>query len=185
MSPGVLARLFAANQPPAPQQEPEWGPNPYPQTPEFGAPGSSTTLSAPHVTQLPRGHQARSDMGPLYAGPAQNEPPMLEQEPGDLWGQGNIDLADPAVGDPGAMDMRMQSIDDSPMPPTGTMMLDRVEDDGMGVMYDPETEETQNYPMGALPQDLQPGGYAFPPTPPGPLETMYRSPAFGGRMTSR
>lgn len=182
MTPGILSRLFAAQQPPQQgpptgAQEPQWGPNPY-ADPNYGVPQGQLAMSqGVHPGPRPRPQQ-QAPMGP-------EEPLTLEQEPGDLWGNQGLDV-------PGE-DMlpgMMQQAQDAPMPPTGMMQLDRVEqgDDGyadMGVMMDPETEDTQNFQMGALPQDLKPGGYAFPPSPPGPLETMYRSPAFGGRMTSR
>lgn len=96
--------------------------------------------------------------------------PQLTQEPGNLWAPKNVspmhlDLANMG-SDPGAMASRMKSVEDAPMPPTGTMMLDRVEDGPsgpLGVMFDAQAGgPTRSVPMGQLPPGLREGGNIYP-----------------------
>lgn len=195
MSPGVLSRLFAAQQ--GPQQggqEPHWGPNPYPQQ-DYGVPGQQMAMAPHHMPQA-------------------QQPLTLEQEPADLWGGqggGNIDLGDPNLGgDPGAMESRMASVQGSAPWPDDSYFYDRNEDNNMGVLMDTD-QSTMNIPQGALgdyqPGDMVPGSQMGPwngpthvmqPSPMqqgpqitdvpgqgGPLQQMFGSPAMGGRMTSR
>lgn len=149
----------------------------------------------------------------------QRSPLTLEQDAGPLqWGTGDprahsmIDLGQPQ-GDPGARESRMQSIDDSVMPPSDYKYLDRVEGDEhpLGVMFGQEAGEPmghpQNVPMGRLPPGAQEGTYISPldihgrrhaPAPMRPQGSdgdgdegvtwgpnPYPAPFRGGRMTSR
>ncbi len=87
MTPGILQRLKAANSP----QEPQWGPNPYPQQ-NYGVPDRSRPLAwdmdesdrmrgkfTPPVSADETARNLRSPGG---------SPLSLEQMPSDLWGQG-------------------------------------------------------------------------------------------------
>lgn len=71
MNPDILSRLFAAQGTQA--QEPQWGPNPYARTPDYGG-GQQMVPPQQHH------HPA-----------AAQQPLTLEQEPSDLWGQGGQD----------------------------------------------------------------------------------------------
>lgn len=207
MNPALLSRLFAAKQEP----EPQWGPNPYAQQ-GYGVPGQQMAM-APHgspggqpltLSQEPSdlwgqggGASAQQEQGPEY-GP---EAPVDFVQPGmdELQSMPGVDSVQPSPmgqgpqvtdldgmfgqGDPGAMESRMQSLGDAPMPPTGTMMLDRIEnepgmDSPLGVMYDPETEASMNMPMSRLPPGLREGGNIYP-------GDVQPPPIRGGRMTSR
>lgn len=100
----------------------------------------------------------------------QGAPPPLTQEPGNLWAPKpvnpmHLDLANMG-GDPGARESRMRSVEDAPMPPTGTMMLDRIEESPrgpLGVMFDAQAGgPTRSVPMGQLPPGLHEGGNVYP-----------------------
>jgi hypothetical protein len=100
-------------------------------------------------------------------------PPPLTQEPGNLWAPKtaspmpeHLDLASMKGGDPGAFESRLKSVEDAPMPPTGTMMLDRIEDGPkgpLGVMfYAQGGGPSRSVPMGQLPPGLREGANVYP-----------------------
>lgn len=94
----------------------------------------------------------------------QGQGPPLTQEPGDLWAQDR-----PTGQEPDMMQSRMQSVDDSTMPPSDYQYLDRVEGDPgspLGVMFGQDggqpTGDPTNVPMSQLPPDAQEGSYISP-----------------------
>lgn len=97
----------------------------------------------------------------------------LAQEAGNLWAPKNgtpmpqhLDLANMKGGDPGAFESRMKSVEDAPMPPTGTLMLDRIEDGPkgpLGVMFDNQAGgPSRTVPMSQLPPGLREGANVYP-----------------------
>lgn len=103
----------------------------------------------------------------------QGQGPPLAMEPGqDLWGVnggGGGGSQGLDVPGPDMSQSRMQSVDDSTMPPSDYQYLDRVEgDEGppLGVMFGQEAGQPvgdpTNVPMSQLPPDAQEGTYISP-----------------------
>lgn len=181
----------------APQEEGAWnGPTQVMEQspPEQYTPEQYAPEQGPQITEVPGGADPWATQDPRQDDPNYG----ALQAAGDP-SMDRIDLTDPTLtGDPGAMESRMSSIQSSPPWPDDSYYYDRNEGD-MGVMLgqDENTFNVGTPVMGGFqPGEFVPGD-AFGPMqgpqqqgmPPqaqgGPLEQMFRSPATGGRMTSR
>lgn len=93
MTPGILSRLFATA-----GQEPQWGPNPYPQQ-NYGVPQQQMAQARPQGLPRP-------------------QPLALEQVPSDLWGVGSQDMGseDPYQGAYGFEGLAAEEYGPDPMP---------------------------------------------------------------------